>query len=125
MAGVTNAPFRGIVGSSSPGLIYVNEMVMATAVVHGNPKTDRMMTSDRTSTRASLQVYGTRPDDDRRGDRAAWATTDRADHIDINFGCPAAKATRKGGGAAVPAKPNPAAASRAVGRAPAHLTAYR
>ncbi len=28
------------------------------------------------------------------------------DHVDLNFGCPAAKVTRKGGGAAVPAKPN-------------------
>ena len=30
---------------------------------------------------------------------------DRVDHIDINLGCPAAKVTRKGGGAAVAAKP--------------------
>ncbi len=29
----------------------------------------------------------------------------RVDHIDLNFGCPAAKVTRRGGGAAVPAKP--------------------
>ena len=27
------------------------------------------------------------------------------DHVDLNFGCPAAKVTRRGGGAAVPAKP--------------------
>jgi nifR3 family TIM-barrel protein len=31
---------------------------------------------------------------------------DRVDHIDLNFGCPAVKVTRKGGGAAVPVKPN-------------------
>jgi nifR3 family TIM-barrel protein len=31
---------------------------------------------------------------------------DIVDHIDMNFGCPVAKVTRKGGGAAVPAKPN-------------------
>src|SRR5262245_39953054 len=36
------------------------------------------------------------------------------DHIDLNFGCPAAKVTRRGGGAAVPAKP---ALLRAVVRA--------
>jgi nifR3 family TIM-barrel protein len=30
---------------------------------------------------------------------------DLVDHIDLNFGCPAAKVTRRGGGAAVPARP--------------------
>ena len=29
---------------------------------------------------------------------------DRADHIDLNFGCPVPKVTRKGGGAALPWK---------------------
>ena len=29
----------------------------------------------------------------------------RVDHIDMNFGCPVRKVTRKGGGAAIPAKP--------------------
>jgi nifR3 family TIM-barrel protein len=36
------------------------------------------------------------------------------DHLDLNFGCPAAKVTRRGGGAAVPAKP---ALLRAIVRA--------
>ena len=27
------------------------------------------------------------------------------DHVDLNFGCPVAKVTRKGGGAALPAHP--------------------
>src|SRR5688572_4186647 len=31
-------------------------------------------------------------------------TEDRADHIDLNFGCPVPKVTRKGGGAALPWK---------------------
>ena len=30
---------------------------------------------------------------------------DRVDHIDLNFGCPVRKVTRKGGGAAIPVKP--------------------
>ena len=36
MAGVTNAPFRALCRQFAPGLVYVNEMVMATPVVHGN-----------------------------------------------------------------------------------------
>ena len=105
MAGVTNAPFRTMCRQFAPGLIYVNEMVMATAVVHGNAKTDRMMTFTPEENPRSLQVYGSDP---VMIGEAIRRVTDagRVDHIDINFGCPAAKVTRKGGGAAVPAKPN-------------------
>ena len=46
MAGVTNAPFRALCRRFGPGLVYVNEMVMATALVHGNAKTDHLVTFD-------------------------------------------------------------------------------
>ena len=105
MAGVTNAPFRAMCRSFAPGLVYVNEMVMATAVVHGNAKTDRMMTFGPDEHPRSLQVYGSDPVMIGEAIRKL-CDAERVDHIDINFGCPAAKVTRKGGGAAVPAKPN-------------------
>ena len=105
MAGVTNAPFRTMCRSFAPGLVYVNEMVMATAVVHGNLKTERMMTFTADEQPRSLQVYGSDPVILGEAIRTVCAQG-RVDHIDINFGCPAAKVTRKGGGAAVPAKPN-------------------
>ena len=105
MAGVTNAPFRTMCRSFAPGLVYVNEMVMATAVVHGNLKTERMMTFADDEQPRSLQVYGSDPVMLGEAIRKVCAAG-RVDHIDINFGCPAAKVTRKGGGAAVPAKPN-------------------
>ena len=105
MAGVTNAPFRAMCRQFAPGLVYVNEMVMATAVVHGNAKTARMMTFGPDEHPRSLQVYGSDPVIIGEAIRRL-ASEGRVDHIDINFGCPAAKVTRKGGGAAVPAKPN-------------------
>ena len=105
MAGVTNAPFRTMCRSFAPGLVYVNEMVMATAVVHGNLKTERMMTFTDDEQPRSLQVYGSDPAMLGEAIRKVCAAG-RVDHIDINFGCPAAKVTRRGGGAAVPAKPN-------------------
>jgi len=40
MAGVTNAPFRTLCREFASGLMYVNEMVMATALVHGSAKTE-------------------------------------------------------------------------------------
>ena len=104
MAGVTNAPFRSMCRQFAPGLVYVNEMVMATAVVHGNAKTERMMTFGADERPRSLQLYGSDPTTVGEAVRKLCAE-DLVDHLDMNFGCPAAKVTRRGGGAAVPAKP--------------------
>ena len=105
MAGVTNAPFRALCRRFAPGLLYVNEMVMATALVHGNAKTERMTTFAPDESPRSLQLYGSDPTMIGAAvERLASAGA--VDHIDMNFGCPAQKVTRKGGGAAVPAKPN-------------------
>ncbi|HUF98591.1 MAG TPA: tRNA dihydrouridine synthase DusB [Ilumatobacter sp.] len=104
MAGVTNTAFRTMCRSYGPDLVYVNEMVMATAVVHRNPKTEQMMAFGPDESPRSLQLYGSDPDMLGRAVRSV-CDEGRVDHIDLNFGCPAAKVTRKGGGAAVPAKP--------------------
>ena len=104
MAGVTNAPFRTMCRRFAPGLVYVNEMVMATPVVHANAKTDRMISFAADEHPRSLQLYGSDPEIMGRA-VARLCDAGRVDHIDINFGCPAAKVTRRGGGAAVPARP--------------------
>ncbi len=104
MAGVTNAAFRAMCRSYGPDLVYVNEMVMATAVVYRNDKTQRMMTFGPDERPRSLQMYGSDPEMLGRAVHRL-CDEDRVDHIDLNFGCPAAKVTRRGGGAAVPAKP--------------------
>ncbi len=104
MAGVTNAPFRALCRRFGPGLVYVNEMVMATAVVHGNAKTDHMMTFGPDERPRSLQLYGSDPEMMGRAVERV-SREGLVDHVDLNFGCPAAKVTRRGGGAAVPAKP--------------------
>jgi nifR3 family TIM-barrel protein len=87
-----------------PDLVYVNEMVMSTAVVHRNDKTTKMMRFGPDEAPRSLQLYGSDPE---MLGRAVHLVCDEGlvDHVDLNFGCPAAKVTRKGGGAAVPAKP--------------------
>jgi nifR3 family TIM-barrel protein len=105
MAGVTNAAFRTVCRQFAPGLIYVNEMVMAHALIHGNAKTERMVSFAADEVPRSLQLYGSDPAVLGEAVRRLCAE-DRVDHIDLNFGCPAAKVTRRGGGAAVPAKPN-------------------
>jgi nifR3 family TIM-barrel protein len=104
MAGVTNTPFRTLCRRYGAGL-YVNEMVMAQALLHRNPKTEKMVTFGPEETPRSTQLYGTDPvvmgEVVRR-----LAGEGRVDHVDLNFGCPARKVTRHGGGAAVPLKRN-------------------
>ena len=104
MAGVTNAPFRSLCREFAPGLLYVNEMVMATALVHGSTKTAKMVEFAPDESPRSLQLYGSDPDMLARA-VTRLAEAGAVDHIDMNFGCPVAKVTRKGGGAAVPGKP--------------------
>ena len=103
MAGITNAPFRRLCRSFGAGL-YVSEMITARALVERNEKTMRLAEFDPDESPRSLQLYGVDPY------YVAEATKllvdeDRVDHIDMNFGCPVRKVTRRGGGAAIPAKP--------------------
>lgn len=105
MAGVTNAPFRSLCRQFGPGLVYVNEMIMAAALVYGNTRTRSMVSFAADESFRSLQLYGSDPTIVERA-VDILGSEDLVDHIDLNFGCPAAKVTRKGGGAAVPLKKN-------------------
>jgi nifR3 family TIM-barrel protein len=103
MAGVTNAPFRELCRRFGAGL-YVSEMITARALVEGNAKTERLAGFAPGERPRSLQLYGIDPDYLRRA-VARLVGEGRVDHIDLNFGCPVRKVTRRGGGAAIPAKP--------------------
>ncbi len=102
MAGVTNPPFRTLCREHGAGL-YVAEMVTSRALVERNPEALRIVTHDEGATPRSVQVYGVEPGTVAEAVRIICAE-DRADHIDLNFGCPVPKVTRKGGGAALPWK---------------------
>lgn len=103
MAGVTNAPFRALCRRYGGGL-YVSEMVMARAYIEGGEKTRAMVRFAPGESPRSMQLYGSDPLVVGEAVRQL-AAKGEVDHLDMNFGCPAAKVTRKGGGAAVPAKP--------------------
>jgi nifR3 family TIM-barrel protein len=109
MAGVTNVAFRTLcreleiarVGTVSG--LYVCEMVTARALVERHPVTMHMVTFAPHERPRSLQLYSVDP-------QTAYAAARMivgeglADHIDMNFGCPVPKVTRRGGGAALPFK---------------------
>ena len=102
MAGITNRAFRRLCREQGAGL-YVSEMVTARAFVEGNDKTRRLIAFDDDESPRSLQFYTVAPDVLREAVRRVVAQ-DLADHIDLNFGCPVPKVTRKGGGRALPWK---------------------
>ena len=128
MAGVTNASFRRLcreAGESAlppalvpahpgplrldddhqwaPAGLYVTEMVTTRALVERNEKTLAMVRTDPSERVRSIQLYGVDPDTVAQAVRIL-VEEDLADHVDLNFGCPVPKVTRKGGGAALPWK---------------------
>lgn len=102
MAGITNTAFRRLCREFGGGL-YVSEMVTSRALVERTEESLRLVGHHPSEEVRSVQLYGVDPK------TIAEAVTmlvaeNRADHIDLNFGCPVPKVTRKGGGAALPWK---------------------
>lgn len=102
MAGITNTAFRRLCREYGAGL-YVSEMITSRALVERNETTMRLITHHESETPRSIQLYGVDPATIAEAVRILVAE-DRADHIDLNFGCPVPKVTRKGGGSALPWK---------------------
>lgn len=130
MAGITNAPFRTLCREFAQGVggfgdraaavdgsartaaagrsvkgLFVSEMITTRALVERNEKTMQLIHFDAAETPRSIQLYGVDPETVGRAVRMIVAE-DLADHIDLNFGCPVPKVTRKGGGSALPFKRN-------------------
>ena len=128
MAGVTNASFRHLCREMAeaalptalaptsagpmetpdgdllaPAGLYVTEMVTTRALVERNERTLAMVRTDPAERVRSIQLYGVDPATVGAAVRIL-VEEDLADHIDLNFGCPVPKVTRKGGGAALPWK---------------------
>src|SRR5712691_5521229 len=104
MAGVTNYPFRSICKEFGAGL-YVSEMINARPLVDGRDKTLKLADFGPDESPRSLQLYGTDPYYVAEAVKRL-VSEGRVDHLDMNFGCPVPKVTRKGGGAAIPVKSN-------------------
>ncbi|GAA5153962.1 tRNA dihydrouridine synthase DusB [Microbacterium pseudoresistens] len=102
MAGITNTAFRRLCREYGAGL-YVSEMITSRALVERNDITMRLIRHHESETPRSIQLYGVDPATIAEAVRIIVAE-DRADHVDLNFGCPVPKVTRKGGGAALPWK---------------------
>jgi len=102
MAGITNTAYRRLCREYGGGL-YVSEMITSRALVERTPESMRLITHHESEEIRSIQLYGVDPKTISEAVTMLVAE-DRADHIDLNFGCPVPKVTRKGGGAALPWK---------------------
>ena len=102
MAGITNTAFRRLCREYGAGL-YVSEMITSRALVERTPTSMRLIKHHESETPRSIQLYGVEPTTISEAIRFL-VDENLADHIDLNFGCPVPKVTRKGGGAALPWK---------------------
>jgi nifR3 family TIM-barrel protein len=107
MAGITNAAYRRLCADSvraqgGDGL-FVCEMITSRGLVEGDETTKAMLVFDELESVRSVQLYGTDPIYVGQATEILCAEYGVA-HIDLNFGCPVPKVTRKGGGGALPWK---------------------
>jgi nifR3 family TIM-barrel protein len=109
MAGITNQAYRRLCreqmarGATGAQGLFVSEMVTSRALLERNVESMRLIAHDAEESPRSVQLYGVDPGTVAAAVRML-VEEDRADHIDLNFGCPVPKVTRKGGGSALPWK---------------------
>ena len=102
MAGITNAAYRRLCAEQGAGL-YVCEMITSRGLVERDATTLKMLVFDDLETTRSVQLYGTDPSYVGKATEILCAEYG-VHHVDLNFGCPVPKVTRKGGGGALPWK---------------------
>jgi nifR3 family TIM-barrel protein len=102
MAGITNSAFRTLCREQGAGL-FVSEMVTARALIERREETFRLIKPGIGETPRSIQLYAVDPNVVGKAIDLLGAEN-LADHIDLNFGCPVPKVTKRGGGAALPYK---------------------
>ncbi len=102
MAGITNAAYRRLCAEQGAGL-YVCEMITSRGLVERDSTTLKMLVFDELETTRSVQLYGTDPAYVGKATEILCAEYG-VHHVDLNFGCPVPKVTRKGGGGALPWK---------------------
>lgn len=111
MAGVTEAPFRGICKRMGAALTYT-EMISAKGL-HYNPDarvSRELLTFDPAEVPCAVQLFGSDPA--LMADRAAWVVAEYGADvacIDINMGCPVTKVVGNGEGSALMRTPELAA----------------
>ena len=98
MAGVTDYPFRVLCKEQGASVVY-SEFVSAHGIIRENLKTLKMIEFTDFERPIGIQIFGDSPD---VMSRAARMVVDKfsPDILDINYGCPVPKVTKRGAGSA-------------------------
>ncbi len=98
MAGITDHPFRILCREMGAGIVY-SEFVSANGIIRENVKTLKLMNFTEDERPIGIQIFGEKPD---IVGRSALMINNlfNPDIIDINFGCPVPKVTKRGAGSA-------------------------
>jgi tRNA-dihydrouridine synthase B len=111
LAGITDSAFRLICRQRGAAMVW-SEMLAAEALARNHGKTLRMAWFREAERPVVLQLFGTRPQ--AFADAIARLEPLAPDGYDINFGCPAPKIVKHGGGSALLKEPETV---RAIARA--------
>ena len=99
MAGVTGHPFRVLCKEQGAGLVYT-EFVSANGIIRENEKTLNLMKFTESERPIGVQIFGESPEVLAQSARYIEEMV-KPDLIDLNFGCPVPKVTKRGGGSAI------------------------
>lgn len=97
MAGVTDSPFRSFMREMGAGIL-TTELVSVKALQNPYNRSRQLMAFEESQRPVGVQIFGEDPQ--ALGTGAKIAESTGCDFIDLNFGCPVAKITKKGAGAA-------------------------
>jgi len=98
MAGVTDYSFRILCKEMGAGVVY-SEFVSAHGIIRKNEKTLDMIRFTEMERPIGIQIFGDSPEVMAKAARVV-ADKFQPDIIDINYGCPVPKITKKGAGSA-------------------------
>ena len=98
MAGVTDYPFRILCKEMGAGIVY-SEFVSADGIIRENSKTLSLIRFEEPERPIGIQIFGSDAEVMSQAARYVYESF-RPDILDINYGCPVPKVTKKGGGSA-------------------------
>ncbi len=98
MAGVTDYPFRILCKEMGAGIVY-SEFVSADGIIRENTKTLDLIHFEEAERPIGIQIFGSDAEIMSQAARLVYKKF-RPDILDINYGCPVPKVTKKGGGSA-------------------------
>lgn len=98
MAGITDHAFRSFIKKQGASVV-ITELVSATGIDYQSERTLKLMSFDASQHPVGIQLFGENPD--VLASAAVKAQNIGCDFIDLNFGCPVPKVTKKGAGSAM------------------------